>query len=130
MSVADQKYVSFTTFRKNGDPVPTPVWIVPLDGGKAGFTTEATSGKVKRLRNSSRVTLQASDGRGRVKTDQPLIEATATVVTGPDAEPVAAAIRSKYGVLVPLTDALYAVRRFVTRKEAVPNAAVVIELPD
>ena len=130
MSIADQKYVLFTTFRKSGDAVSSPVWIAPLDEGRAGFTTEATSGKAKRLRNSSRATLQASDARGRVKADQPVIEATATLVTGADAEPVETAIKQKYGVVVTLMAGLYAVRSFVTRKGAAERAAVVITLPD
>ena len=129
MSIADHKYVSFTTFKKNGDAVSCPVWIAPLGNGSAGFTTDATSGKVKRLRNNPKITLQACDMRGRVKADQPVVEATAIPVTGADAESVTAAIKKKYGFPVAVIGALAALRAFVTRKKASESAAVVISLP-
>ena len=129
MSIADHKYVSFTTFKKNGDAVSCPVWIAPLGNGSAGFTTDATSGKVKRLRNNPKVTLQACDMRGRVTADQQVVEATAVPVTGADAELVTAAIKKKYGLPVTVIGALAALRAFVTRKKASERAAVVITLP-
>ncbi|NNC79410.1 MAG: PPOX class F420-dependent oxidoreductase, partial [Acidimicrobiales bacterium] len=48
MSIIDEKYLSLTTFRKNGEPKATPVWIVDLGNGTAGFTTASSSWKVKR----------------------------------------------------------------------------------
>ena len=57
MAISDEKYVVLTTFRRNGDAVATPVWIVGLPDGTAGFTTEIDSGKVKRIRNNASVTL-------------------------------------------------------------------------
>ncbi|MFK0044390.1 PPOX class F420-dependent oxidoreductase [Streptomyces sp. NPDC090741] len=59
------KYVSFTTFRKDGTPVATPVWAV-ADGGELYVWTRSDSWKVKRIRNNGRVTVRACDVRGRV----------------------------------------------------------------
>ncbi|MFD5514113.1 MULTISPECIES: PPOX class F420-dependent oxidoreductase [unclassified Streptomyces] len=59
------KYVSLTTFRKDGTPVATPVWAV-ADGGELYVWTRSDSWKVKRIRNNGRVTVRACDVRGRV----------------------------------------------------------------
>jgi PPOX class probable F420-dependent enzyme len=102
MSIASEKYVSLVTIRRSGEKVASPVWIAPLRDGRAGFTTEADSGKIKRIRNNSSVTLQACSARGKLKTDAPIVSATAMVVTGSAHREVQEAIRAKYGVIVSL----------------------------
>ena len=49
MSLADEKYLALTTFKRDGTPVTTAVWAAPLDDGKIGFWTSSASGKAKRL---------------------------------------------------------------------------------
>ena len=99
MTLADEKYVSFTTFRRNGTPVSSAVWITPYTEGRMGFYTTDGSGKTKRLRHTSRVTLQPCDLRGRVRAGTLPLPATATMVTsGPDFDAVKQGIRRKYGV--------------------------------
>ncbi len=49
--VAGERFVSLTTFRRDGTPVATPVWIA-RDGDALVVTTPADSGKVKRLRST------------------------------------------------------------------------------
>jgi uncharacterized protein len=65
----DERYVSLTTFRRSGEPVPTPVWFVPQPDGTLLVYTGATSGKVKRLRREKRCTVAPCDARGRVHGD-------------------------------------------------------------
>lgn len=67
MALSDEKYVSLTTYRKNGEAVATPVWVVGLSDGRLGVWTATDSGKVKRLRNDPRVMVQPSHVRGAVK---------------------------------------------------------------
>lgn len=98
MVITDETYVLLTTFRKSGEGVGTPVWIASLPDGSAGFTTEADSGKVKRIRNNPKVTLQPCDMRGKVREGSDIVEATAEVLIGPDALPVRDAIRRKHSV--------------------------------
>ncbi|SCL16656.1 hypothetical protein GA0070624_1078 [Micromonospora rhizosphaerae] len=62
--LAAEKYVLLTTFRKDGRAVPTPVWAV-RDGDALGVWTVSDSGKVKRIRRDSRVTVAPCDVRGR-----------------------------------------------------------------
>lgn len=101
-SITAEKYILLTTFRRNGDGVATPVWIAPLGDGRGGFGTDATSGKVKRIRNNSAVTVQACSMRGTVKPGAPLVQATASVAEGEAYETVHRAIRAKYGIPVVL----------------------------
>ncbi|APU42942.1 PPOX class F420-dependent oxidoreductase [Streptomyces sp. NPDC056254] len=73
------RYVSLTTFRKDGTPVATPVWAV-ADGGELYVWTRSDSWKVKRIRNNGRVTLAACDVRGRVEEGAPVVEGRARLL--------------------------------------------------
>jgi PPOX class probable F420-dependent enzyme len=127
-SIASEKYVSLRTKKRNGDEVATPVWIAALADGSLGFTTDLTSGKAKRIRNFPEVTLQACNARGALKPGTTAVDATATVLSGAEAEPVQAAIKAKYGLMVSLIELGATVRRVVTRGEQSPAAAIRIEL--
>ncbi len=99
MTVADAKYVSFVTYRRNGEPVPTPVWIAPMSDGRAAFTTAADSAKVKRLANDPKVTVRPCDARGKVAPTAATVTGTAVVVIGGQGfDEVRAAMKAKYGV--------------------------------
>lgn len=93
--MADEQFVSLTTFRRTGAPVATVVWIA-RDGDALVVTTVADSGKVKRLRNDPRVELRPSNRRGAVVDDAPVATGVAEV-TAPD-ERSTAALRRKYGL--------------------------------
>ncbi len=58
------RYMNLTTFRKNGEAVPTPVWFALVDG-RLYATTAPNSGKMKRIRNGPRVLLAPSNFRGK-----------------------------------------------------------------
>jgi len=105
-----EKYVSLVTFRRDGSPVATPVWFAAI-GSEFGVITETNVGKVKRIRNNPRVTVQVCDYSGNVvpagdPNAQPVLEATARLVTGNEAVAVRKAISKKYG-LTYATFALY-----------------------
>ena len=116
MSIADEKYMLLTTFRRNGTPVAAPVWVVPLEGDAFGFATSSASGKAKRLAHTSRVTVQASDVRGRVTAGSPIIEGTARITTGPEYLVIKAKVKKKYGYMVTVSKTLGAIASFVRRK--------------
>ena len=90
------KYVLLTTFRKDGTGVPTPLWAA-MDGDRMLVWTETKSWKVKRIRNTPRVTVGVCDVRGNPK--GPQIEATAAVLDDAGTDLARAAISRKYGVL-------------------------------
>jgi PPOX class probable F420-dependent enzyme len=91
-----EKYVLLTTFRRDGRAVPTPLWVVPDDGG-LGFWTPAGTGKLKRIRNSGRVTVQPCDFRGNPSGEP--IEGQARIGDAADMARVKDGIKRKYGVV-------------------------------
>ncbi|MGW6460912.1 PPOX class F420-dependent oxidoreductase [Streptomyces sp. NPDC055078] len=76
------RYISLTTFRKNGTAVATPVWFAE-DGGKLYVWTRSDSWKVKRLHQDNRVVVRACDLRGRVAEGAPAAEGTAEILDDP-----------------------------------------------
>ncbi|MFF3402690.1 PPOX class F420-dependent oxidoreductase [Streptomyces sp. NPDC002659] len=76
---ASARYVSLTTYRKDGTGVATPVWFA-VDGGELFVWTRSDSWKVKRLRNNSRVALTVCDARGRISEGAPSAEGTARLL--------------------------------------------------
>jgi len=96
------RYMTLSTFRRSGAEVATPVWFAAA-GGKLYAFTAGDSGKVKRLRHSSRARVAPSDARGRVQ--GAWRDATARLVSEPAAiERAHAALRAKYGWQMWLTD--------------------------
>jgi PPOX class probable F420-dependent enzyme len=94
--VSKAQYVLLTTFTKDGRPKPTPIWIA-YDGDRAVMITEKNSWKVKRIRNTPRVTLAICDMRGKVKSEP--VEAVATVLDDSETEAVYQAINKRYGIV-------------------------------
>lgn len=79
--VVKAKYITLTTFTKDGRPKPTAVWVV-AEGDTAVVISEKNAWKVKRIRNTPRVTIAESHSLGKPK--GPAVEATARVL--PDSE--------------------------------------------
>jgi PPOX class probable F420-dependent enzyme len=75
--IAKAKHILLTTFTKAGRPKPTAIWAAP-DGERLLVITEEDSWKVKRIRNTPRVTLAICDLRGKPTSEA--IEAVATVL--------------------------------------------------
>lgn len=95
-SLDGHHYISLTTFRKNGQPVPTPVWFVHLNG-KLYLYTLAGTGKVKRLSHTARVTVAPCSMRGEVL--GAAVNGTARLLTAPDERKLANdVLNQKYGL--------------------------------
>ncbi|UMB67485.1 PPOX class F420-dependent oxidoreductase [Mycobacterium paraterrae] len=94
--VAKARYVLLTTFTKDGRPKPTPIWAAN-EGDRLLVITQAKSWKVKRIRNTPRVTLAICDMRGNPKSEP--IEATATVLDSSQTGAVYDAIGREYGIV-------------------------------
>jgi uncharacterized protein len=128
-TISQEKYVSVATFRKTGVAVATAIWIVPLDGGRAGLLTSSASGKAKRLRNNPNLTLQPSDVRGRVKAGTMPVTGTVELVTaGPDFEAITSKVKAKYGLMVPVIRLLDSVRHLGNGPFPYADTGVVITL--
>jgi uncharacterized protein len=92
--VAKAQYVLLTTFTKDGRPKATPVWAAS-DGDRLLVISEEKAWKVKRIRNTPRVTLAVCDIRGRPKSEP--IEATAIILDKSHTGAVYDAIGREYG---------------------------------
>ena len=62
------KYLSLTTYRRDGTPVSTPVWFVEEEG-RLFVTTAADSHKAKRLRRNPAAMVAPCTARGVPKAD-------------------------------------------------------------
>jgi uncharacterized protein len=94
--VSAARYILLTTFTKDGRPKPTPIWVAP-DGDRLLVITEEDSWKVKRIRNTPRVTLAVCDMRGNPKSEA--MDATATILDKSQTGRVYDAIGERYGVV-------------------------------
>ncbi|HZO98441.1 MAG TPA: PPOX class F420-dependent oxidoreductase [Gaiellaceae bacterium] len=62
----DGKYLSLTSFKRDGSGVATPVWFVS-DHGHLLVETDADSHKVRRIRRDPHVRIALCDARGRIR---------------------------------------------------------------
>ncbi|MGN6695870.1 MAG: PPOX class F420-dependent oxidoreductase [Aquihabitans sp.] len=125
--IRDARYVSLTSFKRDGSPVPVPVWLAPLPDGRAGFTTDAGSFKVKRIRRNPAVELRPCDVRGRVADGAEVVTGTASIeADNADHDLVHRAIADKYGLQFHLIVLGGKVKRLVRKGD--PVVAVVITL--
>ena len=96
-SLDGHQYMSLTTFRKNGQPVPTPVWFAHHYGKLVLFTLAGT-GKVKRVSHTARVTVAPCTMNGKLLGEA--VEGTARILS--DASERKAAddtLNRKYGLM-------------------------------
>ena len=62
-SIGGEEYFALRTFRRDGSPVSTPVWLAPSGSRLYGYTP-GRSWKLRRLRLNPRVELAPSDFAG------------------------------------------------------------------
>ena len=89
------KFLSVTSYRRNGSGVATPVWFVE-EGGRLLVMTDANSGKVKRIRRNPFARIAACSARGRLKTEP--IPAHAEILPPGETERVTRLIARRYRV--------------------------------
>ncbi|MFG2123009.1 PPOX class F420-dependent oxidoreductase [Streptomyces sp. NPDC048710] len=94
------KYLLVTSYRKDGTPVATPVWVV-RDGDALGAWTAADSWKVKRIRRRADVLVGPCDLRGNPTGDQ--LPATAEIADAATTARYRTLIARKYGIVGRLT---------------------------
>ncbi|MFB7734063.1 PPOX class F420-dependent oxidoreductase [Streptomyces sp. NPDC056112] len=94
------KYLLVTSYRRNGTPVATPVWVV-RDGDALGVWTTTDSWKVKRIRNRADVLVGPCDLRGHPTGEQ--VEARAEICDADTTARYRGLIARKYGVIGRLT---------------------------
>jgi uncharacterized protein len=94
--LAKAQYILLTTFTKDGRPKPVPIWAAS-DGDRLLVITEAKSWKVKRIRNTARVTMATCTMRGRPTSEA--VEGTAAILDKSQTGTVYDAIGRRYGIV-------------------------------
>ena len=94
--LAKSQYILLTTFTKDGRPKPTPIWAA-ADGDRLLVITEGNSWKVKRIRNTPRVTLTTCTMRGHPTSEA--VEGTAALLDKSETGAVYDAIGKRYGIV-------------------------------
>ena len=74
-----EKFVSLTTFKKDGAAVATPMWI-GRDGDHLFVWTPADSWKAKRVKNNPRVVLAPCSLSGKVREGANPVDGVAEVI--------------------------------------------------
>jgi uncharacterized protein len=125
-ALAGEKYISLTTFKRDGTAVPTPVWVVSDDGRRLLVWTGPDTWKVKRLRRDPRVVVAASDYRGRTRGES--VEGVGRLLDIPQGSLVEPLLDRKYGLMRRVLGVFNRLVRVVTRKQ--PEPAAYIEITD
>jgi PPOX class probable F420-dependent enzyme len=96
-TVADlgaESYLSLVSYKKDGTPVATPLWVAP-DGDALVLWTVAGSWKVKRIRRNPEVTVTPCTVRGKL-TGEP-VAGRAEIMPATENARVRDLIKKKYG---------------------------------
>jgi len=95
-SLADEPFVDLVSFRVDGSPAHTPVWVSG-DAHTLFISTFAHSFKVKRIRANHAVAVAACDGPGRLLPGATYVAGRAVVLERSEFRAGVRAHRSKYG---------------------------------
>jgi uncharacterized protein len=90
-------YINLETYRRNRQPVRTPVWFTIDDNNKTIYVvTRTETGKVKRLRNNAKVRIVPCSMRGQPKGEW--LNGKATFATPEQLEIALKQRNKKYGL--------------------------------
>ena len=105
------KYLSLTSFKRDGTGVATPVWFV-IDDGRLLVKTGRESFKVKRIRNNPAVMIAPCSASGRLRGEP--VPAQAEVLPPGQPDPVERLMARKYRIdrvlILPIYRALQRLR--------------------
>jgi PPOX class probable F420-dependent enzyme len=87
------RYLSITSYKRDGRGVATPVWFVQRDSTLL-VETDAASGKVKRIRRNPQIRVAACTASGRLRGEQ--VPAVAQILPGSETGVVERLMADKY----------------------------------
>jgi len=93
--VFNGKYLSITSYKRDGTAVATPVWFVQQDG-RLLVETDAATGKVKRVRRNPSVRIAECTATGRLRGEQ--VSAVAELLPDSETSRVHELLEHKYRV--------------------------------
>lgn len=99
-------YINILTYKKNGEPVSTPVWFIIKDN-KIFIRTSNKSGKFKRIKNNNSVKFALCNIRGKIKGEWH----NGLAKLEPNNKWVFAKINKKYGIFAHLMNIIYKIKK-------------------
>ena len=115
------RYLSVTSFKRDGTGVATPVWFVS-DGSRLFALTDLHSAKVRRIRRNARVLVASCRANGKLRSEP--VPARAEVLTATtDLERVQKLLIERYKVSYRLVMLIYRVGRRVGGQRSVADGA-------
>jgi len=97
----NQRVISLESYKKNGAPVQTPVWLVE-DAGTIYVRTSPKTWKAKRIRKNPAVRIAPSNMRGAILGSW--VKGEAHFVGGEQADHILNLFKKKYGIMGRITD--------------------------
>lgn len=124
------KYVSMTTYKRDGTAVPSAMWMAPGTGGDDTFVmmTQADSFKVKRLRNNPDVELAVCDSKGNITAGATRYSGKAKVLDGAAGQAAVDLIVKKYGLQAKGMNAVMSLSNRIRGKKTAGRVGIEVEL--
>ena len=105
-SLKTGKYINLLTYKKNGEPVSTPVWFIFKDN-KIFIRTSNKSGKFKRIKNNKNVKFALCNIRGKIKGEW----YNGFAKLEPNNRWVFSKINEKYGIFAYVMNFIYKIKK-------------------
>ena len=125
------RYLSVTSFKRDGAGVATPMWFVS-DGRRPFALTDLHSAKVRRIRRDPRVLVASCRADGKLRTEP--VPARAEVLTAtPDLERVQKLLLERYRLTYRVVMLVYRLGRRLRGERSVADGAalaITVEHPD
>jgi uncharacterized protein len=125
------RYLSVTSFKRDGTGVATPVWFVS-DRSRLLALTDLHSAKVRRIRRDPRVLVASCRADGKLRTEP--VPARAEVLTAtPDLERVQKLLLERYRLTYRVVMLVYRLGRRLRGERSVADGAalaITVEHPD
>ena len=98
LKILSKGTISLTTYRKSGQEVHTPVWVVNID--ERGYVrTSMKAGKIKRIRNNSDVVVAPCTSNGKITGEKVLAKAVIIEPRKDEYSMINKKFRSKYKIM-------------------------------
>ena len=120
------KYLSITSFKRDRSGVATPVWFVQ-EAGRLLVQTDATSGKVKRIRRNPQVLVAPCTATGRPLADP--VPARAELLDDAEVGRVERLLAAKYRIDLLIIRPIRALQAALRRGRPRPKPVILAIIP-
>jgi PPOX class probable F420-dependent enzyme len=115
------KYLSVTSFKRDGTGVATPVWFVS-DGSRLFALTDLHSAKVRRMRRNPRVLVASCRADGKLR-GEPVPASVEVLTATPELERVQKLLIGRYKLSYRLVMLIYRLGRRLRGRNSVADGA-------